>query len=282
MSKNDKGLSMNKMNLFYLLLCATTCTIWTADVSQEEQFFDAVRGGNVAAVKQLLKSDLNLVHAIDNDGFTALFIAIQNEKIEVIRLLLKYGADPNEVVATGQWKGQTPLMVASYKGYPKIVELLLEKGAKVDTAMSEDSTLKFSIGKTALMFAVQNGHPDVAEQLIKAGANVNATNKKGDTALIESMHSYFLEEGDLSLVNLLIENRADLNKANKYGNTPLTVAAVNGYSDKVELLLKAGANKFLKTKKGKNAADLAREEGYDKLAFFIENYDTSLTKYADK
>ena len=82
--------------------------------------------------------------------------------------------------------GQTALMLASFYGHSKIVELLLEDGA--------DETMVDKQGKTALIFAVEGTNPDVVAKIILdhreqwdifsfLGEYVNHTDKKGDTAL---------------------------------------------------------------------------------------------------
>jgi ankyrin repeat protein len=44
------------------------------------------------------------------------------------------------------------------------------------------------------------------------------------------------------------------------------IAAANGFSDAVDVLLAAGASKAIKTPDGKTAADFARERGHEDLA----------------
>ena len=64
---------------------------------------------------------------------------------------------------------KTALMHASINGNPRIVELLLEKGAKVD----EKDNRKM----TALLHASEGGHTKIVDLLLKKGAGVNLKNK---------------------------------------------------------------------------------------------------------
>jgi uncharacterized protein len=64
------------------------------------------------------------------------------------------------------------LMRAAQVGVPRVVSLLLDRGATVD---ARDPTF----GQTALMFAARAGHADVVSLLLSHGANVNAATKVG-------------------------------------------------------------------------------------------------------
>ena len=59
---------------------------------------------------------------------------------------------------------------------------------------------------------------------------------------------------------LLLAAGANVDKQNDYGSTPLIYAASNGKIEVVKELLKAGANKKLKDKRGRTAYDYARKE----------------------
>ena len=79
------------------------------------------------------------------------------------RLLFKAGADPNQTLGNGE----TPLMMAARTGSVPVIELLLERGARIDAR----EKLR---GTTALMWAVANSNTDAVRLLIARGADVNA------------------------------------------------------------------------------------------------------------
>ena len=56
--------------------------------------------------------------------------------------------------------------------------------------------------------------------------------------------------GDLTEVERLLKAGADVNRQDKKGNTALMEAAWYGYTEIAELLIKAGAKKSPKSKKG--------------------------------
>ena len=81
----------------------------------------------------------------DDGGKSALMIASLNGKLEVVKLLLKNGAQV-DLQDGGGWSA---LMCASVEGHAEVTKVLLEKGAQVD--------LKNNIGWSALMFASKHG-----------------------------------------------------------------------------------------------------------------------------
>src|SRR5678815_4677111 len=52
-----------------------------------------------------------------------------NENLDAIRMLQDLGLDPNHA----NNEGRTPLMGAALKGRPDVIELLVERGARLDT-----------------------------------------------------------------------------------------------------------------------------------------------------
>ena len=90
-----------------------------------------MRGGRVRVVRVLLEHGAN-VGAEDKEGRTPLHAAAEgrykreDERAEVVRMLLEHGAN----VGAKDNKGRTPFQIASAKRFNKLVELLLEYGAK--------------------------------------------------------------------------------------------------------------------------------------------------------
>ena len=88
----------------------------------------------------------------NGQGQTALYDAICDSDIRLVRLLLNRGARED--------KASDVLALASQKGDSKIVQLLLDNGAKISSRNNELST------------ALRYGHIDVANILINNGANL--------------------------------------------------------------------------------------------------------------
>ena len=138
--------------------------------------------------------------------------------------------------------GNTPLLVASGRGYKNVFEVLLENGADINAADKD--------GNTPLILAlypnstyVTNKHIEIAESLIKNGADVNAADKFGFTPLMSvAMNQWTNIEDKKYLIKLLLKYEADINAVNKDGNTPLIYAIDQRDQDMVEFLLDNGAD----------------------------------------
>lgn len=106
---------------------------------------------------------------------------------------------------------------------------------------------------TALIKASSTRNYELIEALIAAKADVNAKNNDGTTALIEALSAGHSCSEDIA--KLLIDAGADVNIKNHDDTTALLVAAKHGMLSTVDLLIRAGANKNVKDKKGKTLKD---------------------------
>ena len=141
----------------------------------EDWLIDAAEVGNLAGVNQLLARGA-YVDAKNDDGNTPLIIATWRGHTEIVRDLIAGGADVN---ALEHIYGGPPLIIAAWRGNTGIVQALIKAGANVD---GRDNMY----GLTPLITAAQHGHTDIVQALIKALANVNARDKDGFTALMKA------------------------------------------------------------------------------------------------
>jgi ankyrin repeat protein len=135
-----------------------------------EFLHDAVERGDIASATELIAHGAN-VREKENDT-TLLQVATSNRDLNMVRYLLKNGADANQT--SYSW-GYTALAEAAWHGADEIVRELLAHGADVNA--------KLDSGSTALMMAAQHGNRKVVQILLDAGADVKAAAKDGQTAL---------------------------------------------------------------------------------------------------
>ena len=113
--------------------------------------------------------------------------AVQNDRVENLKLLLKRGAD---LKATFYGVGATALHVAAQQGSVEASKVLLDAGIKIDA--------RDQYQMTPLISAVTAGQRGVAELLIKRGADVNASMARNITALQTAMG-----KGDSAMISFL-------------------------------------------------------------------------------
>jgi ankyrin repeat protein len=119
----------------------------------------------------------------------------------------------------------------------------------------ENPNIADADGRTALMHAAMNGNVEIVQLLLDYGAKVNATDSAGSTAL-----HWAAERGQPDTARTLIAARAAVDADNKQGATPLMKAAATGSAPTVDLLLAAGADPKRQDYTGRSALDYARDK----------------------
>ncbi|CAK7564080.1 MAG: hypothetical protein SEPTF4163_001963 [Sporothrix epigloea] len=118
----------------------------------------AATNGNLQLVEALLNGSLGGVvadvSAANNRGRSALHLAAEANHEAMVRLLLKFRADPN-ATSDGGW---TPLHNAVQNGHEAVVSLLLDADANINAELSN--------GMTALHWAAFNGFEAVVKLLL--------------------------------------------------------------------------------------------------------------------
>jgi len=175
--------------------------------------------------------------------------------------------------------GQTPLMVATRKGFLSMISILLDYGADVE--------MQDSSGKNSLMLACFIGSKEIARKLRDAGLQWSTTDKNGCTSLhyaVDSCNKRLIEwmiaegapleakdtvsgwtpllrvaatSGDHDTCEVLLDAGADVNLQDFGGKSSLMMACLNGHLLTTQLLLERGADIDLKTAHGKTCFDMA-------------------------
>ncbi|KAK0619041.1 ankyrin repeat-containing domain protein, partial [Immersiella caudata] len=140
-----------------------------------------------------------------SDGWTALRCAAQHGNELMTKLLLKHNA---KVDLCDRWSRRTPLRWAVLYGHTRIVQILVEYGADINSRCKD--------GETPLMQAVKREDASVVWFLVDKRADMNVQNKDGATAL-----HLAVRHGSKSIVWLLIESGARADAQDNEGMTPL-------------------------------------------------------------
>ena len=134
-----------------------------------EDFRSAILSGNASRVRTLLEEGVNPNILLAN-GDTPLTYAYRSDAFGVARELLEGKLTD---LSLENRMGESPLMMAVFKGRRDDVELLLQRGAAVNKPH----------GWTPLHYAATQGEVDMMKRLIELGAAVNAQTRAGVTPL---------------------------------------------------------------------------------------------------
>ncbi|MEJ0025127.1 MAG: ankyrin repeat domain-containing protein [Rhizomicrobium sp.] len=188
------------------------------------------------------------------------------------------GADLSRILNEG---GESLYRFALFHGHAKCAEMLKRRGglpfhdaalagevARIETLLAQAPwaiDLLSPDGWTALHLAAFFGNDAAVETLLRQGANARIMGRAFEQNLALHAACAGRRIGRAAFARLVAAT-CDPDAKQKQGYTALMIAAANGFTDAVEVLLDAGADRTTKLPDGKAAADFARERGHPELA----------------
>ena len=246
-------------------------SVFNKDILKDEcKLLEASQRGDQEEVRTLLLSGMVNVNGSPSHLFSAmsvLSVAAHHGHVDVVRLLLESGADPNKASkdylgysydTCTRYCNRTPLHHAVSSGNIGVVQLLLDAGADPNTPNSLGETplylaskqgfwhifqifLNLGVVELPLIMAAERLDETAMINLLEAGADPNMTDLNGETPLIAAIRS----NPSPNNLNILLDYGAEPNKTTKYGDAPLHFAAMNNnYASErvVQVLIDAGAD----------------------------------------
>ncbi|XP_028156508.1 ankyrin-3-like [Ostrinia nubilalis] len=175
---------------------------------------------SVKTIKALLDAVEDIANYGSCENVTPLHVVSAQGRVEVIQLLIEYGA----IIDVEDFDGDTPLHDAALANQHESVELLLHAGA--DANISNDNLL------TPFHLACSKGGYRSVQNLFPFVYNINQLATGDESPLMLAIRG-----GSEDVVKFLLDNDADHIVKNQNGHTALDIAMTLGYNKIFEEIL---------------------------------------------
>lgn len=260
----------------FVITSLIACTTDSQPISSQGKLSDEEHKQLVLETKHaILNLDMSLVDELSSkidvnrllpDNSSLLAWAAETQDPKLVDLLLEKGADAN-ITNSNRF---TPLIQACRYGNSEIINALLDHGADPNSAI-EDATSAFQL------CAGSASAEDLA-RMVSQGANITAENNHGQTALMWSANF-----GKVENLNYLINNGASINHQTKEGYSALFFAIKSQNLDAVKVAISQGADLFATAQDGTTAAQLGvYTKNNEFLTWFVSELNSLMTPEAIK
>tara|TARA_B100001094_G_scaffold275360_1_gene282824 strand:- start:646 stop:1989 length:1344 start_codon:yes stop_codon:yes gene_type:complete len=204
-----------------------------------------------------------MLEPTQNEKHINLIKLINENDIDGIKNLINSGIDLNDV------SFDSPIHIATEKGNPNIVEILIIAGADVE-AIND-------FGQRPIHILSENGNIDLLNLLLNYAyidsREGHGIGSKGNTAL-----HYAVQHNSQNMTQLLIGAGATINIKNNFRETPLHNAVLNNSLENVKLLLRYASDELIYEENINNqtAIDLAKDVNI-KIFNLLNRYVKSLS-----
>lgn len=192
----------------------------------------------------LLNGEVNLT-MLNSQGNPYFFEAVEHGNIDLVKMLVKYGADINlknkdgyNIIYYYMSKNTSFRRVAEHQNYLIMLRNIISLGADVNS--------RDDYGGITLHKAILDNDIQTIKVLINAGADINAVDNKGRNMVHNAMW-----QNKVKVFRLLYSyNKQLINKPDKFGVLPINYAAFLGYNELVIELIDSGSyvnNPYKKT-----------------------------------
>lgn len=243
-------------------------------------FYDAVKHGDITKIRDLINAGVSVNGSYLVSDITPLSLAINEGKIEVIKVLLDSGADPNKGISANSMfyailkedreiihllikksktlknKNNEFLAIAALHGDFESVKSLIQAGVDInDYDIIFDGTGEENEYTHPLLSAILEGHLEIFDYLLPL-INLQSYTEIQIKALFSAAAT-----DNLNALNILTKNEKKLEVRNDKGQTPLMIAAKWGAEKSLQFLIQMNVNLNAVDHNGKTALMLAVEGG---------------------
>ncbi len=270
------------MKIFFLFL---SLTLFTGPLLSQGgcRLLNYAKEDKLKEMSQLLAVDKRSRDNIDcfrgGEWISPLMAAVQNDNLDMVKLLLQYGANMNKSLSnkTAIDHCVSETMRSFLQETGTMGNRLVEAARKNDTTAVNDLLGSSMISVTsrgdkhysAIAAAAEEGNADMIKKLLKLRSPVDHP-QKGYTN-DKTPLQFAAEKGHLDCVKILVEARANLDGNLRTGWTPLMLAIQNQHTDVAKYLVEKGAKLDLPIHNGAEPYSLAAARNeFDLLKFMLE------------
>ncbi len=210
-------------------------------------FFEAVRKGDLVAIREALDGDPGLIEARNELGQGGVLLGKYHRQDAAVALMIERGA------ALNIWE-------ASAVGDTDLVMRLLDADPGLLDAASPD-------GFTPLGLAAFFGNETIVHNLLAKGADPNRPSS--NAMQVAPLHAA-VAGACMDAVKLLVEAGAAVNQRQSQGFSALHGAAGAGNTEMVRYLLAHGADPEARSAAGQSVLDLALSQGREEVVRLLE------------
>lgn len=248
-------------------------------------FHYACLNGNLSQAKALHKNRLDIISKTST-GDTPLILATKSQNTDLIKFLLKNGADPLAYNKDGMQAihfAHDQYAVKELIRYDTNFTVLdASKKNPLDYALEKQSftSLKYMFSihpklsefkrQPYLLKSIRMGRMDVAEWMIRNDFDIHATLEDNETPLHEATSA-----DNIKIMQLLLEKKANPNAMSKDKKTPIHYIKS---PEAAQLLLKYGGDLEGITLKGASALHNAAKSGNTKLVKWLLDHNVQTNK----
>ena len=199
-------------------------------------------------IRAIISDDIRSLHKISRrccvsteksrDGTPALHLATSLNNRAIMKLLIDEGSDVNVTADAGQFKGLSPLHVASTQGHMTAFNLLVDRGAKLSSRTTSYVSSRWSPEQNCLHLATKRNHCYLCNVIVSMTKElIDCPDKEGLTPL----HLTCIL-GHTNLVRLFLRSGCNANARDKKQLTPLVYAMMKRHISVAQLLI--GQDRF--------------------------------------